>query len=225
MALGLIGRILRRHSISARSRGSIIRQFAQKIGLVYFGVVDQHQDDHDVIRGLTVSTTHRDDHYAVGSFDGYDISLVDRFDIVMNHHGAPEEHSWVILQISLENGDELPHMFMKPNNHAQNAYTKFFNAYTYLKPVNGLFQGSHSAEFHSRYEVFMNASKAIEIEEILTPKVTHTIAARFWPHAIEIFEGKVYVYTTQTQLTETLLDTCLESALWLARTLDNTEEN
>lgn len=38
-------------------------------------------------------------------------------------------------------------------------------------------------------------------------------------------EGKVYVYTTDTQLTETLLGTCLESALWLAQTLDNTEEN
>jgi len=225
MVSGLIGRILRRHSSGARSRGTTIRKFAQKIGLVYFGVVDQHQDDHEVIRGLTVSTTHRDDHYAVGSFDGYDISLVDRFDIVVGANGKAEEHSWVILQVSLENGQHLPHLFMKPNGHAQNGYAKFFNAHNNLKPVNGLFQGSHSNEFHSRYEVFMNSSRALEIEEILTPQVTHTIAARLWPHAIEIFEGKVFVYTTQTQLTETLLDTCLESALWLAQTLDTTEEN
>lgn len=63
MPSGIIGRILRRHSVSARSRGAVLKKFAHKIGLVYFGVVDQHQDDHEVIRGLTVSTTHRDDHY------------------------------------------------------------------------------------------------------------------------------------------------------------------
>lgn len=78
----------------------------------------------------------------VSPYDGYDISLVDRFDIVTGSGNDTQEHSWVILQISLENGTHLPHIFMKPNNHAEHAFTKFFSAYTHLKPVNGIFQSS-----------------------------------------------------------------------------------
>jgi hypothetical protein len=114
---------------------------------------------------------------------------------------------------------------MKPRNHGQDAYAKFFSAFNHLKPVNGLFQGSHSPEFTSRYEVYTLSSQALEVESVLTPVVTNEAATRLWPHAIEILEGKLYFYTTQTDLSETLLETCLESAIWLAQTLDKTEEN
>ena len=225
MALGVVGRLMRRHKPSAHKRGAILRKFAKKLGFVYFGVVDQHQDDHEVIRGLTVSTSHKDDHYAVGSFDGYDVSLVDRFDMVIDQSGKASEHSWVIIQVTLEQSTRLPHIFMKPHNHAQDAYAKFFSAFNFLKPVNNLFHQTHSHEFNARYEVYANSSHAQDIEQVLTPEATNTIAARLWPHAIEIFEGKLYLYTAQTTLNETLLETCLESAIWLAQTLDKTEEN
>lgn len=225
MAQGLISRLLRRHSVSARRRGRVLRTFAHKIGLVYFGTVDQHVDEHEVIRGLTVSTTHQDDHYAVGSFDGYDISLVDRFDIVVDPKGQTQEHSWVILQLALQNSQGLPHLFLKPVGHGADAYSKFFTAFAHLQPINSLFQGVHSEEFHSRYELFASSSSALDVEEIFTPAITKTIAARLWPHAVEIFEGKLYVYTTQSELSATLLETGLESALWLAQTLDKNEEN
>lgn len=217
---GIIGRILRRHKPSARTRGALLRKFARKIGLVYFGVVDQHQDEHEVIRGLTVSTTHIDDHYAVGSFDGYDVSLVDRFDVLVDPKGESSEHSWIILRLGLQTPRNFPHLFLNPLSHADGAYSKFFNAHNTLKPVNDLFIAEHTQEFHSRYEVLANSTHAQNIEAIFTPEVTKTIAARLWPHAVEIFDGYVYVYTTQTELSEVLLETCLESALWLAQVLD-----
>lgn len=221
----LIRQIFQHHGSEARSRGRILRQFAQKTGLVYFGSVDQHVDEHEIIRGLTVSTTHRDDHYAVGAFDGYDISLVDRFDVTIDPHGASSEHSWVILQLNLQTDSPLPHIFLQPVNHSNDAYSKFFSANSHLKAVNTLFQGSHSEEFHHRYQVHTASAQALEIEQLFTPSVTQTIAARLWPHAIEIFENKLYVYTTETRLTETLLESCLDSAIWLAQILDQAEEN
>jgi hypothetical protein len=223
MASGLLSRILKRHSPDARKRGQILRRFARKVGLVYFGSVDQHVDEHEIIRGLTVSTTHRDDHYAVGSFDGYDMSIVDRFDVVVDAHNKSTEHSWIILQVTLEGDEQLPHMFFSPVGHGRDAYSKFFNAHSQLKPVNDLFQGSHSPEFHSRYQLHMNSSRALEVEAVLSPEVTQTIAARLWPHAIEIFEGKLYIYTTGVKITDTLLSSSLEAALWLARKLDQIE--
>jgi hypothetical protein len=224
MATGMIRRIFKRHSLRARSRGRILKSFADKIGLVYFGVVDQHMDEHEVIRGLTVSTTHKDDHYAVGAFDGYDISIVDRFDVVLGRGHTPTEHSWIIMQLTLDIPN-LPHVFLSPIDHTADAYAKFFSAHAQMKPVNDTFIKGHSDEFHRRYEVYAASTKALEIEEVLPPQVTQTIAASLWPHAVELFEGKLYVYTTGVDITSTVLETCLESALWLARAIDKDEEN
>jgi hypothetical protein len=220
----LFKRVLSRHSPLLRSRGRILKRFADKIGLVYFGTVDQMNDDHEVIRGLTVSTTHQDSHYAVGAYDGYDVSMVDRFDLVVDHEGKAAEHTWLILQIDLQRSDSLPHLFFKPMNHSHNSYDKFFRAFHHLQPVNTLLTGMHSPEFHGRYELYTTASRVPELEEILTALTTQTIATRLWPHAIEVFENKLYVYTTESEIHATLLETGLESALWLARTLDQVED-
>jgi len=220
---GVMKHVLRRYSPVTRSRGRSIRSFADKLGFVYFGSVDQHEDDHEIIRGLTVSTSHRDTHYAVGSYDGYNISMVDRYDILKHGNEPTSEHSWLILQVSLTDA-ELPHIFLKPKGHSPAAYNKFFTAYNTLHAVNTMFLAPHSAEFHARYDVYGLSSRALEIEESLTTHVTNTIAARFWPHAIEIFEGKVYVYITEHRLTETMLGATLESATWLASVLDKRED-
>jgi len=220
---GVLKRMLRRYSPLIRNRGRLLRQFAEKVNFVYFGTVDQHEDEHEVIRGLTVSTSHQDTHYAVGSYDGYDVSMVDRFDILRHGNEEPTEHSWLILQVSLTDAD-LPHIFLKPKGHSPAAYNKFFTAYNTLHAVNTMFLAPHSPEFHARYDVYSMSSRALEIEESLTTAVTNTIAARFWPHAIEIFEGKVYVYITEHRLSETMLGATLESATWLASILDKRED-
>jgi len=220
---GVLQRMLRHYSPQIRSRGKVIRRFADKIGLVYFGTVDQHEDEHEVIRGLTVSTTHRDAHYAVGSFDGYDISLVDRFDVSYNEQRRPIEHSWVILQVTLQDAT-LPHVFFKPQGHSPAAYNKFFTAFNTLHVINDVFSNTHSSEFHARYALYGLATHVVALEDTLTPTVTQTIAAHFWPHAIEIYDGKLYVYITEHRLSETVLSATLQATTWLAGVLDKKED-
>jgi len=220
---GFLKHMLRHYSPQIRSRGRVLRQFAKKISFVYFGSVDQHVDEHEVIRGLTVSTTHQDTHYAVGSYDGYDVSIVDRFDVVQDSAQTATEHSWLIMQVGLTDA-KLPHIFLKPKGHSPAAYSKFFVAFNHVSVLNSLFTTGHSAEFHARFDVFGLVSRADEIEQTLSPAITNTIAARFWPHAIEIFEGKVYVYITEHRLHETMLGATLESATWLAGVLDKRED-
>ncbi|MBC7564834.1 hypothetical protein H7100_01210 [Candidatus Saccharibacteria bacterium] len=199
----------------------MIRRFASKIGLVYFGTVDQHNDEHDVIRGLTVSTTHRDTHYAVGSFDEYDISMVDRFDVSYDAQRQPIEHTWLILQVSLHDTSS-PHVFFKPLGHSLSAYNKFFTAFNNLHVVNGVFNDAHSSEFHARYELYGLAAHVTSLEQTLTPIVTQTLAARFWPHAVEIYDGKLYVYITEHRRREfeAVLGPTLQATTWLAGVLD-----
>lgn len=220
---GVLKRMLRHYSPLIRSRGNLIKHFAKKVGLVYFGSVDQHHDDHVLIRGLTVSTTHQDTHYVVGSFNGYDISLVDRFDVISDASHKPSEHSWLILQVTLTN-TSLPHIFLKPKGHSPEAYNKFFSAFHSLSMVNELFSSSHSVEFHDRYDIYSLASRAVELETMFTSAVTSTVAARFWPHAIEIFEGNLYLYITEHRLQETMLGATLEAATWLASVLDTSKD-
>ncbi|HEY8886095.1 MAG TPA: hypothetical protein VIM31_01185 [Candidatus Microsaccharimonas sp.] len=222
---GVLQRMLRHYSPLIRSRGKVIRQFASKIGLVYFGTVDQHEDEHEVIRGLTVSTTHRDAHFAVGSFDDYDVSMVDRFDVAYDAHRHPIEHSWLILQVSLQD-TSLPHIFFKPLGHSPAAYNKFFTAFNNLHVINDVFNDAHSSEFHARYQLYGLAAHVVSLEDTLTPMVTQTIAARFWPHAIEIYEGKLYVYITEHRRREfeAVLAPTLQATTWLAGVLDKKED-
>lgn len=220
---GVLQRMLRHYSPLIRSRGKLLRHFTTNVGLVYFGTVDQHEDEHEVIRGLTVSTTHRDSHYAVGSFDGYDVSMVDRFDVGYDAAHKPIEHSWLIFQVTLQDVS-LPHAFFKPLGHSPEAYNKFFTAFNTLHVINDVFDGPHSQEFHSRYGLYGLATNATELESSITPPVTQTIAARFWPHAIEIYDGKLYVYITENRLNETVLSATLQGATWLASVLDKKQD-
>ena len=61
---------------NSRVQRHIIKKFTNKIGLVYFGAVNQHQDDNRLVRGFTVSQSHQDDHYSVGTVEGYNVTLV-----------------------------------------------------------------------------------------------------------------------------------------------------
>ena len=222
---GILQHMLRHYSPLLRARGKAIKKFAKKVDFVYFGAVDQHTDEHEIIRGLTVSTTHRDAHYAIGSYDGYDVSLVDRFDVGVDSANKPTEHTWLIFQVTLRD-TSLPHVFFKPLGHSPSAYNKFFTAFNTLHVINEVFNDSHSHEFHARYDVYGLATHALPFEETLTSQVTQTIAARFWPHAIEVFDGKLYVYITEHRRPEleAVLGPTLEAAVWLASVLDKRED-
>jgi hypothetical protein len=220
---GVLQRMLRHYSPQIRARGTTIRRFAAKTGLVYFGSVDQHKDEHEVIRGLTVSTTHQDVHYAVGSFDEYDVSIADRFDVVIDAHGIPSEHTWMIFKVALRNSD-IPHVFLKPLGHSPAAYDKLFTAFNTLNSINSILDDAHSHEFHARYDVHSAVTHAQHLEQTLTPQVTQAISARFWPHAVEIFEGSLYVYITEHRLNETVLGSTLQSTVWLASVLDGLDQ-
>lgn len=222
-SIGLLRRMMRQYAPQVRARGRVLKKFAKKLGLVYFGTVDQNTDEHDVIRGLTISRSHVDTHYAVGSYDGYDVSLVDRFDVI-EENGKPKEHSWVIFRVALRHGTDIPHFFLKPRGISDAYYARFFTAARQLQEVNELLDKQHSPEFHGRYELIAQTAQVQQVEELVSPEVTRTIAARLWPHAIELFEGKLYVYITEHRFSETVLSATIESALWLAETFDSRKD-
>lgn len=214
----------RRFLPAVRKRGAILRGFSKKLGLVYFGRVDQHVDDHEAIRGLTTSITHQDEHYAVGSYDGYDIAIVDRIDQISDAKGASEAAQWLILEVRLTQPNEIPHLFLQPLDGKESLYRNSLSALRHLQLINDLFGDNYADEFHRRYQIYAAATHNMTIEEYFTPLVTQTIAARFWPVAIEVFEDKLYLYYSEASLGQKQLESLIDSALWLAQTLDERGE-
>lgn len=213
--------VARRNNVASRLRKRTIIRFTEKVGFVYFGSVDQYHDDHHIIRGLTVSSSHRDSHYSVGSFDGYDVSLVDRLDTVESLSGHYKTHNWLIFEIDLHNAADIPHVFLGAHTHKNSSYAKLFTAFPSLRPVPlGTFE-KYSQEFSKRYSLFAAPSHFIEVERYFTTDTTRMIAAHFWPLAIEVSEGALYIYADNQTITTHLLETMLKNGLWLAGQLDS----
>ena len=216
--------MVRRFSPQLRSRSKVLKSFAKKMGFVHFGLVDQHDDDYDAIRGFTASLTHIDADYAVGTYEGHNIRLVDRFDSY-KQGSRSHEQLWAIFEIDLHNAAHIPHVFLTPTGREAGEYDKLFSTQPYLQPLNTLLLQNHSSELHGRYQILARTTHANDVERLLISPVVVGISTRFWPHGIEFHNGKLYIYITQHRLTKTVLETSLASGLWLAEMLNSIEED
>lgn len=219
-----IRHVVHRLSPIFRQRGKILRKFSESLGLVYFGMVHQHEEDYVPIRGFTASLTHRDTHYAVGTYNGYNIRLVNRYDIIRVAGNPNHEQFITIIEVELET-KSLPHMFFMPTGHEGGEYSRFYAIRPNMQPLNSMILNNRSPELHGRYQILSRATNAHKIEAFFTSPMIVSIGSRMWPHGIEIERGKLLVYITQHRLTKTVLDTTLASALWLAETIDEISED
>lgn len=204
-----------RHFLLTRKRGAVIRRVADQLGLLYFGAVDQQKDDHTIIRGLTASVTQQDRHFAVGGYDGYDIALVDRTD---PKHAALQQ--WTIIQLSLRSS--TPSLFLLPS-HRDEHFLHLFEGIRLIASVEQSQSTTWIPEFQARYHVHSSPQQAPVALSLLSPALQQGIAARFWPHAIEIERNTLYIYITEHRLDEAVLKSGIASALWLAEAIDSRE--
>lgn len=206
--------------IRSRLHKQTFRQFANKVGLVYFGYVDQRNDEHSLIRGLTVSTKHRDNHYCIGSYENYDVALVERVDTIHFPGKSPKTHTWIIMTFDLHHAVDLPHIFLGLHSHSEEFYAQLFTKYAHLTKINTAAAPDYDKEFAKQYAVFAKADHALAAEQLLTPVLAKTIAEQFHSLAIEIIDDTLYLYAEHAHPTTHLLDRMLTRGIWLARTLD-----
>lgn len=220
---GVLKRVARRFSPALRERAKLVKSFADTLGLVYFGTVSQHEDEYTPIQGFTASLSHKDSHYTVGTYNGYNLRFVDRYDTIRLPGARRHDQLWAIIEIELENLS-LPHMFFIPTGQNGAEYSRLFSTQPLMQPLNSTLSTNHSPEFHGRFQIMASATHSHIVETTFSSPVIVAIASRFWPHGIEIERGKLLVYITEQRLTKTSLETTLASALWLAETIDETVE-
>jgi hypothetical protein len=150
---------------------------------------------------------------------------VDRYDIVKKPNDALRTHQWLIVEVDLHNGRDIPHIFLGSHSHTDSSYAKLFTSVPNLQPVPlGTF-APHSDEFTNRYSLFAAPSQFIEVERLFTAEVTRTIAAHFWPLAAEVYDNALYIYTDTKNLSPKLIETMVQNGVWLASKLDEHSYN
>lgn len=219
-SFGQFRNIIRPGSANSRIDKRVLVKFAEKMGFVYFGSVNQHQDDHKIVRGFSISSTHNDSHYTVGAADGYDITLVDRSDSIRNVDGSRSTVSLMIAEIDLHTLKDMPHTFLGAKNHDPKPYVNLFTTFPALKEVEvGTFE-PYGPEFTSRFSIFAKPTQAIEVERLFPASSARVIGAHFWPFSAEIHERTVYLYADTERVTVNTLNALVENGIWLAKHLD-----
>lgn len=206
--------------LQARLHKRVYMQFAEKTGMVYFGYVDQRNDEHKLVRGFTVSAQHRDNNYCIGSYKGYDMTLVERTDTIHFPGKAPRSEEWIIMAFDLHTHVDLPHIFIGLHTHSDTFYANLFVKFaTLMRTPMGSF-ADYSHKFTDRYVVYTEPSRLQVAERVITPGLAETIADHFGNLTIEITDGCLYVYAWHQRPNQTMLTKMLNNGIWLAGAID-----
>lgn len=205
--------------LQSRLHAKVYKQFAERLGLVYFGFVDQRHDEHRLVRGLTMSAKHRDNHYCIGSYENYDVLLVERTDTIRFPGKPARSHEWIIMTFDLHTKIDLPHIFLGLHTHSDTFYAHLFTKFSQLtKAQLGTF-GAYDAGFMNRYSIYTEPSQAIQAEKLIDPE-TAAIIAHFGSLTVEIVDGSLYIYAENQRPTSALLEKMLKYGKWLAEVVD-----
>lgn len=204
----------------SRTKKYLIKKFNKKNGLLYFGSVNQNKDEHKIIRGFTLSPTHHDDYFSVGSVCGYDINFVDRKDAIWNLDGTTISQNWLIMTIKLKTKQDLPHFLIKPKHHSDLAFIPFFETYSSISEISlGAFE-DYPENFIEKYSIYTRQSLSIQMQRLFTADTARIFCEHFWPLTIEQNDNCIYIYSTDLKISENLLNAMLENGLWLASQID-----
>lgn len=197
------------------------RRFAERHDLVYFGSVGR-DDESRLVRGVTISNSHQDSHYLVGTAYGRDVIFLQRSDSVHSSNQKKlETYTWNILAVDLKEFVRLPHMYVEGRaRHGRG----FYEALTMTKreftelPIH--FLSSYDPLFSSRYVVRLAAAAAHEFPALLTPERAAVIAHHFASFDFEWHDDLLYVYFLSAKPTLTQLELMLKAGVWLADELE-----
>lgn len=204
------------HVARTFSTRSIISKFADDLGLVYFGRVDQSDDEHRLLRGMTVSRTHSDQHYSVGTFKGYDIALTVRRDTLEYPDKRVKDHFWTIMTFDLHTPVDVPHFYIGHRKIREQLLAR----YSSLIPLQFGHFSRHEQAFVDQYTVYSSAEHAVDVEQILLPELTAGIAAHFHEMSMELSENTLYLYVTEKHPSRPLLERMVNNGVWLAQAID-----
>jgi hypothetical protein len=215
-----LGRIIPSTLIQVRLHKAVFLRFAERNGFVYFGSVDQHHNMHRLVRGFTLSSTHKDTNYCLGSKDGYDLTFVQRSDILRYPGASNHSYTWTILAIDLTSGHDVPHIVLANTTHSESFYRHLFTKFPYLSRINIGTSSSYPHDFTKRRATYASLRDNLAVGNIISPNVAAQLQDKFGSLTFELHERVLYVYAEHQRPSILLLSRMLSQGLWLAATID-----
>ncbi len=199
--------------------GRVIKTFARRFDLVYFGRIDHRYDDHAVVRGVTASAHHTDNHFVVGTLKGRDMSVLERTNTIHFPGKSESEYTWVILQIDLKETLELPHIFIDAFHHNEQFYANLFVNFANFQAAQRLFM-QHDPLFNQKFKVYVPTDKFDDVGALIDAETTAMLAYHFTKFDYEIEDNVLYVYASNQHIAERDLEQMARIGLWLADKLE-----
>lgn len=193
-----------------------VARLADTYGLVYFGRVDPSEDEYKLVRGYTISPSQQDNHYTVGTLQGYDVRLVQRNTLALTLDKKEKRCHWLIVAIGLKTTRGLPHAYIGPlgmNDVFESAYT----------PLKKLAIGNttvYPQKFTSNFAVYGRPGNVVDIERLFPPSVAIVLGDHFASMPFEVENNVLYVYSENDHPTTAVIERMLENAIWLAQNID-----
>jgi hypothetical protein len=198
---------------------SVFKAICDEYALVYFGAVNQHSDEHEMIRGVTLSPNHQDRHYSVGTIHNHDVILVERTDTVRFPGKHSEEYTWIILQVDLK-GIDMPHTFVDAHHHDEVFYDNLFAKFARLTHVDKGVFADYDPLFLERFNVYATPDGADLIPVYLTFDAASTLAHHFGHFDFEWYQDRLVIYSTGRPATKHLIENMIRAGTWLADELN-----
>ena len=203
---------------------TIIKRFADKAGMIYFGFIDPSSDDYKPVKGFTVSVSHTDNHHCIGTVNGYDVNIIHRNDV--DTHGKTRiVCNWLIMTIDLHTDLPIPHFLIGANHQDMRAFDHLFSSFPNMHPID--ICGDEKItddEFNTRFKIYARPAKSSDIEKMFTKDAIRYISAHLWPLSVEQHNNVLYVYALNENIHPRVLDAMLENGLWLAGHLDRSAD-
>jgi hypothetical protein len=194
----------------------VFHAFAKKYDLVYFGYVNQHSDEHELVRGITLSPKHTDSHYCVGHFHGHDITVLERTDTLTFPGKPSSDYRWTILQIDLK-ATGLPHIFIDANHHDETFYANLFVKFVNFMNANNEFaDNTYDRTFAKSFKVYTPPDETDAMKDLITPEVAATLTQHFRHFDFEISGDRLIVYASNAVISLTTLENMLRVGVWLS---------
>lgn len=202
-----------------RQTKAAFKDACERYDLIYFGGVDQKTDEHEMVRGITLSPTHRDQHYCVGSIQGWDVILLERTDTITYPGKTSHSYRWNMLQVDLKTAD-LPHLLLDAKRHHEAFYAQVFTKFHRLTAAEQRIFAAHDPLFTTKYTVYSPLDALEQLEQLLPLDTTSVIGHHFSQFDFECFQDRLIVYAPDAPASRQLFDAMIRAGLWLANELE-----
>ena len=221
MAKKLLNSLTLKHLRDSIKNSHVIRRFADRYGIVHFGIV--HPDDEArLVKGHTLSRSQRDQHYCVGTMYTRDVMFVQRSDTIRSSKSSKREpYTWNILVLDMTDRTNLPHTFIEGRGrHGVGFYENFSIKHRELAEIPAHLLYGYDPLVAKKFHVRTTVAHAVELPAHFTPQRAAVMAHHFPMFDYEWFEDTLYVYYLSRQPAMERLDLMVKAGVWLANELE-----